>query len=123
MPTPAQNQKRFDAAFEQFAAIMRKETHNDASLFRMISGMAEYNPLFAGTFSGHLADTLDECTGEVEYTTAAIEAWKRTLLPAPRTTHDYFEGKVKDFEEFIAAVISVDKSGASFFSATASLLH
>jgi len=99
--------QRFAAAFAKIAAIIRTETHNDASIIRTIVAMVPVNAVFGYTFGSAVADVLDEQTGEIDYTEVVVEAYRRTLFDLTtiqRYGLDYFGGDPQKAEEFARAM-------------------
>ena len=109
MPQSLTTDARFAAAFAQIAAIIRKETHNDASLFRMLADIVPHNATFAYALGMHIADVLDghQQGGDVAYTEVLVEAYRRTLfdpLAAAKHGPDYFDGDPERAEDFARTV-------------------
>lgn len=123
MVDQSNKQQRFDAAFEQIAVIIRKEQHNDASLIRMISGMALANPAFAADFGAHVANILDLQEQEVDYTDVVIEAYRTSLFISSET--GFFGGDPDKAEEFVHALVTMAGSATAETSLVAAtrLLH
>lgn len=105
-------QARFDAAFQQIAGVMRKETHNDASLMHVIADTIPHNPSFACALAGNIAKVLDGHTDAVDYTEVLVEAFRRTVFPKGAEgadTCDWFDGDPAKAEEFARAITLHDK--------------
>lgn len=96
--------RRFHAAFQQIAAILEQEEHNDASLFRVISGLVPHNPLLAVVISNNIANILDQHTdgADLSYTQVLTDAYRVSLFE--RTDgfdfYDAFENKPEEAEQF-----------------------
>lgn len=122
MDTQVTDQTRIAAAFAQIAEVIRAETHNDATIFRMIAEMTMAAPGFTAAFSFNVANVLDEATGEIDYTEVVVEAYRRTLFSKEHAEkYGYTHcSDVASAEQFAARV-----SGAShnIAHATVSSLH
>ncbi len=118
MTTTLSNQQRFDAAFAQIAAVIRKENHNDASILRMVADMMASDVEFAHGFARHVADVLDEHTESVNYTDIVVEAFRRALFDETTTNKyqtNYFGGDPAKAESFVQTMCKADASGALSF--------
>jgi hypothetical protein len=98
---------RFDAAFQQIAEVMRKETHNDASIFRVVADSIPHNPHFACSLAFNVAVVLDGHADGVDYTDVLVEAFRRTVFPVGAEgehTEDYFDGDPAKAEELARSI-------------------
>lgn len=104
---------RLRAAFQQIAAVLREETHNDASLFRTISTLAQSNPVLASVLAGNIASILDNAHGDVIYTDVLIEAYRISLFERVEGEmfYDAFDGNVNDAEQFASNFKRIAISG------------
>lgn len=107
--TPAR--ARINAAFQQIAESLRKETHTDASLFGMIAHIIPQQPEFAAALCENIGRVMEEQTAEIDYVEINVEAWRRTLF-APQAEHggptiDLFAGNPAKAEEFAANLLLV----------------
>jgi hypothetical protein len=130
MSKAVSDRARFDAAFHEFAQIIRQEEHNDASIFRMISEMIPYQPMVATAFAANVARLLDEEQGEVDYVQVVIEAWGLTLFSSEQDRDagypfvDAFQGDPAKAEELVRLSRAHDDLGATSIITTASFqLH
>ena len=109
-PIGMSDRDRINAAFAQIAAIIRKEKHNDASIFRMISTMIVPNPSFAFSFSSNVSEILDSITTEVDYTEIVVEAYRRSLFRPNRAgiNGSFFCDDPDAAEEFARAIVAMN---------------
>lgn len=95
---------RFKAAFTEIAAILEQEEHNDASLFRMIAGVAQQNAELAVVLADNIAAILDQHTdgADISYTSVLISAYQLSLFKRTEgfSFYDAFEGDPAEAERF-----------------------
>jgi hypothetical protein len=123
MNTTLSNDARLAAAFAQMAQLIRKETHNDASIFAMLAQIIPVNPTFAYSLAQHIADVLNEHHEAVDYNEVLVEAYRRALfdpLHAQKHGSDYFEGDPARAEEFVHAMHTIHDAGSLQLLANAS---
>lgn len=127
MTTPTDNQQRIDAAFQQIAEIIRRETHDDASIFRLIAEAIRINPPFAAALSRGIAQVMDDIHQEIDYTEVLVKALRYTLfVPYAEYAHglDIVCGDPDNAENFAKALDGMGHIDIEHISnAAASLLH
>lgn len=123
--TKVSKQARMDAAFNEIAEIIRKEIHNDATIFSMIAQMIPHSPGFAATFAQNVAVVLNGCDDAVDYTEVVVSAYKRTLFPdhpCAVGVVDFFEGDPQRAEEFVSSLAALVSNGGTVMQSFG-LLH
>ncbi len=104
MKHPISNAARINAVFDEIAAHIRREEHNDASIIRMIADIIPHNASFASFFASNVAAILDGHTESVDYVEVVVEAYRRTLIPVPGSmdfTLDVFGNDPERAEGFL----------------------
>lgn len=122
--TQTSDRTKIDAAFRQIADVIRTETHNDVTLFRVVAESIQVNPDYARVLSTNISDVLDDAPGEVEYHDVLIEAYRRTLFARPEETcmkYDMWQGDGDKALTYANTVVALRRGGQHIPNASTAL--